>query len=336
MTTRTAASTDSDFKRSLLESIKLFQGVEADSISDLLTRCDRIDIRQGQVLLAPEAKNNSIYVVLSGQLQARLGSLNSTTISDLTPGDCTGELSLVEDRDPSTYVVAVEDSHLMIISHEILWLMVDRSHEFAKNLLVVISDRVRSDSKFIAESIGTLRQAERNAVTDALTGLGNRHWMQDMFERELTRSRTDHGQLCLMMIDVDRFKEINDEYGHIIGDQVLSATADALRQHLRPTDLIARFGGDEFSVLLPGTTLHRATITAERLRTSLANYHRPGHPQTVTVSIGLTAASDADNLDSLLHRADEALYSAKEKGRNCVQMREASHRSGPLPATIGK
>ena len=335
MTTGTAASTDSDFKRSLLESIKLFQGVEADSISDLLPRCDRIDVKQGQVLLAPEAKNNSIYVVLSGQLQARLGSMDSPTVSDLTPGDCAGELSLVEDRDPSTYVVAVEDSHLMIISHELLWQMVDRSHEFAKNILVVISDRVRSDSKFIAESIGTLKQAERNAVTDALTGLGNRHWMQDMFERELTRSRTDHGQLCVMMIDVDRFKEINDEYGHIIGDQILAATADALRHHLRPTDLIARFGGDEFSVLLPGTTLQRATITANRLRTSLANYHRPGHPSSVTVSIGLTSASDTDNLDSLLHRADEALYTAKENGRNCVEIRDASQRSGPLPASIG-
>jgi len=220
MTTRIAASTDSDFKRSLLESIKLSRSVEPDSISNLLTRCDRIDVEKGQVLLAPEAKNNSIYVVLSGQLQTRLGSIDSPTIADLKPGDCAGELSLVEDRDPSTYVVAVEDSHLMVISHEILWKMIDLSHEFAKNLLVVISDRVRSDSKFIAESIGTLRQAERNAVTDALTGLGNRHWMQDMFERELTRSRTDHGELCVMMIDVDRFKEINDEYGHIIGDQI--------------------------------------------------------------------------------------------------------------------
>jgi len=336
MTTRIAASTDSDFKRSLLESIKLSRSVEPDSISNLLTRCDRIDVEKGQVLLAPEAKNNSIYVVLSGQLQTRLGSIDSPTIADLKPGDCAGELSLVEDRDPSTYVVAVEDSHLMVISHEILWKMIDLSHEFAKNLLVVISDRVRSDSKFIAESIGTLRQAERNAVTDALTGLGNRHWMQDMFERELTRSRTDHGELCVMMIDVDRFKEINDEYGHIIGDQILAAMADALRENPRPTDLIARFGGDEFSVLLPRTTLQRAMTTADRLRKSLANYRRPGHPKSVTVSIGLTAASDADNLDRLLHRADEALYSAKEKGRDRVETREASHRSGPLPATLGK
>ncbi len=318
-----AYSIDTDFKRSLLRAIDLFREVEPDTIFDLLSQCDRMDIEKGELLLSPERPNQSVYIVLSGRLEVHLGSLESAKIANLEPGACTGEMSLVEQRDPSAYVVATEDSHLMVVSGDLLWQMVDRSHRLAKNLLAILSERVRFANEFIAERLGVLRQAERNAITDALTGLGNRHWMQDMFERELTRVRTDHGNLCLMMADVDRFKDINDKLGHIIGDRILAAIADAFRERLRPSDLIARFGGDEFAVLLPGVTLAEATATAERLRESLSTYSDPSLPSGVTVSIGLTEANESDDLDRLLQRADSAMYDAKDQGRDRVAIREA-------------
>ncbi len=282
-----------------------------------------MDIGEGELLLSPERQNHSIYIVLSGQLQVHLGSLDSPKIADLEPGSCTGEMSLIDHKDPSAYVVASEDSHLMVISRDLLWQMVDRSHRLAKNLLIVISERVRSANEFIADRLGLLHIAERNAVTDALTGLGNRHWMQDMFERELIRVRTDRGRLCLMMADVDRFKDINDKLGHIIGDRILAAIADAFREFLRPSDLIARFGGDEFAILLPGLSLAEATATAERLRESLVSYSDPSLPSGVTISIGLTEAAESDDLDCLLQRADAAMYDAKDQGRNRVAVRKA-------------
>jgi diguanylate cyclase (GGDEF)-like protein len=156
--------------------------------------------------------------------------------------------------------------------------------------------------------------------------------MQEMFERELKRARTGKSDLCLMMADVDRFKEINDTSGHIIGDRILATIASALRERLRPTDLIARFGGDEFAVLLPGVTLAEATATAERIRENLMGSSDPGLPKGVTVSIGLTAATSSDDLDRLLERADGAMYDAKEQGRNRVAVRNPEHRGGPLPA----
>ena len=287
-----------------------------------------MDIEKGQLLLSPERPNDSVYIVLSGQLQVHLGSLDSPKIADLVPDTCAGEMSLVEDKDPNAYVIATEDSHLMVVSHDLLWKMVDRSHRLAKNLLVVISERVRSDNEFIAERLGVLRRAERNAVTDALTGLGNRHWMQEMFERELKRARTGESDLCLMMADVDRFKEINDTSGHIIGDRILATIASALRERLRPTDLIVRFGGDEFAILLPA----EATATADRVRENLMDCSDPSLPKGVTVSIGLTAATSSDDLDRLLERADGAMYDAKEQGRNRVAVRDPEHRGGPLPA----
>jgi diguanylate cyclase (GGDEF)-like protein len=309
---------DTDFRRSLLQGIALFRGIDAESMSDLLPQCGRIDVKEGHVLLSPERENHCVYVVLSGRLSVHLGALDAPKIADLGPGACAGEMSLIEDKDPSAFVVATEESHLMVISHTLLWRMVDRSHTFCKNLLVVLSERVRSDNEYIASSLGVLRQAERNAQTDALTGLGNRHWMRTMFEREVTRTLHSNKALCLMMIDVDNFKSFNDRYGHIAGDSALVAVAEALREYLRPTDLVARFGGDEFAVLLPDLKLKQARQTAERIRQQIAGLSPASLTTAVTVSIGIADRTARDDVATLVQRADAAMYEAKEAGRNRV------------------
>jgi diguanylate cyclase (GGDEF)-like protein len=315
---------DTDFRCSLLQGIALFRGIDAESMSDLLPQCGRIDAKEGQVLLSPERENHCVYVVLSGHLSVHLGALDAPKIADLGPGACAGEMSLIEDKDPSAFVVVTEESHLMVISHTLLWRMVDRSHTFCKNLLIVLSERVRSDNEYIASSLGVLRQAERNAHTDALTGLGNRHWMSTMFEREVTRTLHSSRALCLMMIDVDNFKSFNDQYGHIAGDSALVAVAEALREYLRPTDLVARFGGDEFAVLLPDLKLNQARQTAERIRQQIAALSPASLSTAITVSIGIADRTDRDDVATLVQRADAAMYHAKEAGRNRVAVGSSS------------
>jgi diguanylate cyclase (GGDEF)-like protein len=319
-----AYSIDTDFRRSLLQGIALFRGIDGDSIADLLAQCGRIDIKEGEVLLSPQRENQCVYVVLSGRLTVHLGARDAPKIADLGPGACAGEMSLIENKDPSAFVVAVEESHLMVISHTLLWRLVDRSHVFCKNLLVVLSERVRSDNEYIANSLGVLRQAERNAHTDALTGLGNRHWMRTMFEREVMRTQHSQKTLCLMMIDVDNFKVFNDRYGHIAGDRVLVAVAEALREYLRPTDLVARFGGDEFAVLLPELKLKQARQTAERIRQQVAALSPPSLSTAITVSIGIACQERTDDVATLVQRADTAMYGAKEAGRNRVAVAPTS------------
>jgi len=312
---------NSDYKRSLLEGLRLFHGVDADAVQELLQACDRRDASRGEVVLAPDCTNESVYIVLSGGMSVHVGTLEAPPLRRLDVGDCAGEMSIIENRDPSAWVVADEDSHLMVIHKDVLWNLVDVSHAFAKNLLSVLSERVRQHNDFLADSIGVLRKFEQHATTDALTGLNNRHWMEDMFPRELSRCRANGDPASLVMIDVDHFKSFNDRYGHVAGDRVLSAVADALRAHFRPSDLLARFGGDEFAVLLPGLSGDEARAVGERVRTEVSD-RAPGSEEgpgsAVTISLGVCETGGNYDYPALLHGADDALYRAKHHGRNYV------------------
>ena len=163
-------------------------------------------------------------------------------------------------------------------------------------------------------------EASRLATTDPLTGVFNRRTFIELADQELARSRRSGTPLSLMILDLDHFKRVNDTYGHLAGDQVLVAFTELVKDCVRRGDLVVRYGGEEFCVLLPGTTLAAATALAERIRTTCAANALTERSFKVTVSIGLTAyAGDPDTtLADLLARADEALYRAKDEGRNRV------------------
>lgn len=313
---------NSDYKRSLLAGLELFHGVRPEDVQALLQRCDRRDIRQGELLLSPGLKNENVYIVLSGSLHVRVGSPDAPVLATMEAGACVGEMSIIEDRDPSAYVIAAEATHLLVIHQSVLWDMVDASHEFSKNLLVVLSERVRSHNHYIAESYGDLRKFERHATTDALTGLSNRHAMEETFPREVRRCLQSKEPVSLIMIDVDQFKSFNDKFGHVAGDRALSAVAQELRRQFRPRDHIVRFGGDEFAVLLPGMSAKDALAVAERVRQAVSG--RTGDSDDslikvpVEVSMGVAELEEGGTFDSLLRQADEALYRAKHAGRNNV------------------
>ncbi len=313
---------NSDYRRSLLEALELFHGVEPDDVHELLERCERRDVASGETLLSPGVHNEHVFIVLSGMLQVHVGSQETDAIATIDVGACVGEMSIIEDRDPSAFVVAAEQSHLLVMHQSVLWDMVNASHEFAKNLLVVLSERVRSHNRVIAESFGELRRYERNATTDALTGLGNRHAMEDAFPREIRRCEEDDLPIALIMIDVDNFKVFNDRFGHIAGDRALRAVSGILRSQFRPGDLLVRYGGDEFAVLLPGVDQSLAVTIAERVRAAVGGETEESEDSLIQIpiriSMGVAAVTGPATLDGLIRDADAALYRAKSAGRNAV------------------
>tara|TARA_R110000851_G_scaffold61323_1_gene140916 strand:+ start:3911 stop:5677 length:1767 start_codon:yes stop_codon:yes gene_type:complete len=165
-----------------------------------------------------------------------------------------------------------------------------------------------------------LEEQRQQAMIDTLTGLANRAGLQKRMSEEFERWQRYGGQLLLVVLDVDHFKSINDRFGHLAGDKVLRLIALQLSRRLRKTDYIGRFGGEEFVVLMPGTTLEQGAIALEELRAGIEGspFHFKNEPVRVTISIGYTQFCKGDTLDTVFERADKAMYSAKDQGRNQV------------------
>ncbi len=186
-------------------------------------------------------------------------------------------------------------------------------------LLHIIDELSRARAR-LEEEIRRREIAERRmrelAGTDELTGLYNRRAFFDRAQELVAIARRYDQPIAILTVDIDHFKQVNDALGHAEGDRALQRLANILRQTLRATDVAARFGGDEFVVIMPQTRLDAALVVAERIRQAVAE--SPG-PMPLSVSIGAAAASGAEaDLDSLLARSDRALYAAKRLGRDRV------------------
>lgn len=190
-----------------------------------------------------------------------------------------------------------------------------------------LEQRLETSSHEVARLRHDLEDLRREASTDPLTGLANRK-LFDMGLREAALAAAEHGTLmCLLMIDIDFFKQFNDTHGHQLGDQVLKLVARVLTDSIKGKDMAARYGGEEFSVILPETRLKDAVTVAETIRSQVATRkitnRRTGQVLgQVTLSVGVAEYEVGESLGTFVHRADEALYSAKRTGRNKVASQE--------------
>jgi diguanylate cyclase (GGDEF)-like protein len=184
--------------------------------------------------------------------------------------------------------------------------------------------KVQLKIKTLQDSLKKSNQALMElSNTDPLTHLSNRRFLMKTLEKELQRCERSQKPMALIMVDVDHFKPVNDTYGHQQGDVVLQTLADQMKAHLRDYDLAARFGGEEFALVLPETALAEAVQVAERLRVAISELRIPaGHDEIrLTISLGVATYPHPKvrTVDNLILEADRALYNAKEKGRNRVE-----------------
>jgi len=164
------------------------------------------------------------------------------------------------------------------------------------------------------------REAVRSSLQDSLTGVGNRLALTNALRHEIELSRRYKRQLSILMLDIDRFKSVNDLFGHQVGDNVLKSVAHIAHESLREVDSVYRLGGEEFVVLLSDTSLEDAAFVAERLRANIAQCDiGVGSKPDITVSIGVSEYEAGMTFDDLIRTADEAMYKAKRSGRNQVK-----------------
>lgn len=295
------------------------RGVWHESVWPLLTHCPVVEYPEGIVLISPEEDVRILYLLLAGTLEVYLDAAQATPVAVIQPGQAVGEISVIEGRRAIAYVVTAEPVRLLSIDETSFWNLVNTSHAFAINLITLLAQRMRANNQQLSESVERSRHLEREANTDALTGLLNRRWLDHSLPRFVARHMHGQKPLSVLLLDIDHFKRFNDEHGHAVGDAVLALVAQTVEKCLRPTDLAARYGGEELLVVLPETAFEGARTAAERVRVSICTLALPELDRSISVSIGVASLSEGDSAESLVARADERLYLAKERGRNRVE-----------------
>lgn len=246
-----------------------------------------------------------MITVMYGMFQLRASQALSVTLYALLLFGVT--MAVMIRLQPYIYVATVEIGHYMMLVAMLP----------AVSLLVGRLSRIRlrmaNQKRELAQALDRLQEL---ATRDDLTGLVNRRHMQTLLEGEVQRCLRNGSAFCLALLDVDHFKRINDQYGHGVGDEVLRAFAQAGSSALRATDLLARWGGEEFVVMLPNAHLPLALAAVERVRNAIGKLRVGDQGISITVSAGVTEHSSKDTLTQTLERADRLLYEAKRQGRD--------------------
>ena len=164
----------------------------------------------------------------------------------------------------------------------------------------------------------TAKKLEKLSITDPLTSIYNRRKFNELLTIEVERSNRYQTQLSIIMCDIDHFKKINDTYGHDTGDQALKTFSEKINENIREVDIFARWGGEEFIILMPNVSIEDAYAAAEKLRKIIATTEIEELEQ-ITASFGVTSLQSGETTESLIKRADQAMYNAKNSGRNCVK-----------------
>lgn len=314
---------DPDALRAQLRGLELLGGMGPELLDLVMGRCPVRELRAGTTLLAVGQTNAEIFVVLRGELNVFLDDARSVPVAVLRAGDTVGELSAIDKKPASASVVAQAHSSLLCIDEAMFWHIVHASHGFAVRLMLKLADRLRANNTTVQANRELCAHFEAVALSDALTGVHSRRWIDETLPRLCDRHRFDGTPLTVALVDVDHFKRINDQFGHQTGDIVLCELAKTMRTRLRPTDFIGRFGGEEFLLVFPRTSLAGAAIAAERLReavrVTVLKMRDGTQIPCATVSIGLAEMQQGQDIARLLQVADTALYRAKHKGRNRVE-----------------
>jgi len=307
-----------------IDQLLLFENASRESIEATLRHLPIYRAAPGEVVITPDVGNDTVYLVLKGSLRVEVVGREGREHTHVGRGECVGELSVIAGGATSAMVIAVDDCELLALAGATVLELVDRSHAVARNLVRLLSRRLKGSNRLLRDEAESSEVLRRQVSFDALTGLHSRAWLEATLPRMCSRVRHGGEGFALAMCDVDFFKSINDSFGHLTGDRVLQKISGVLTSCLRPTDFAARFGGEELVAILCGThAVADAVTAAERIRLAVRRLAIEGVPvgrtPAVTMSIGVALYQAEESSEELIRRADAALYLAKRGGRDRVE-----------------
>ena len=314
---------------SLFSTVGVFSLLSPEEITRVADHFSTVELASGQVLFHEGDQGNDLYILADGAaaVSIRLPDGGMHEIARFAPGDFFGEMSIFDDAPRSASCEALSRSTLYSLSRDAFTDVIALHPEIALKLMYrmlnITTQRLRGTSEFVSEMVQWGEGARKRAVTDDLTGVYNRRFLEDSLGLYLAEAGEKNQPLCLVMVDLDHFREINELYGHTVGDESIRSAARVFRSLLRPTDVIARYGGDEFTIVLPNTEPAQGMSLMNALCVEVARLPLlkglKGPLTTVTTSMGLAGYPlHASELSGLRAAADAALYRAKGEGRNRV------------------
>ncbi len=315
--------------KELLKTFPLFSGFDEASLDAVIPYFSLKKFEKGEVILSQREAARTLYLIARGKVAGMVklpGSIERKK-GEYHPGDFFGEISLLGDRTAVHSYAAAEPSEVLTLRDEDLRLLIEKSPDVAvpllSRLLALTIQRLRKSSSFLADVVQWGELASRRVITDELTGVYNRAFLQDALENFFNISQSNSKPLSLLMVDIDNCRRINEGPGHDAGNLIIIEVAELMKKHVSQYGILARYGGDEFSILLPEAGLERARAIAEEIRSEVEAHdfsaHLRGHAIAVTTSIGVSCYPEtATDLPSFREKADASLYRAKELGRNRV------------------
>jgi diguanylate cyclase (GGDEF)-like protein len=301
---------------------RAFPTVGADVDSDIKTRVTPLDelkmpAREGQdtlvIIYSSDARHFGKRHVL-GNEPVMLGRGSENTIV-LENDSVSRKHAKIEKRGRHYHVADLDSTNGTYVNDELV-----SDYQLRRGDQIKVGDTI---IKYLSGSDVEAQYHEtiyRMTIVDGLTGVNNKRYLMDALEREIPRARRHERPLSLMMFDIDHFKEVNDTFGHLAGDFVLKELAQLVKGRLRPDDVLGRYGGEEFAVVLPETPLSGGVKIAEELRQLVAQHHFEFEQERieVTISVGVAQLQEGWDVLQFVKQADEKLYTAKRGGRNRV------------------
>ncbi len=314
---------------SFLRQVDIFSLLTVKEIENIIGSLHTIEYGKGEIIFNEGEKGNTLFIVKSGMVEAsvQIAGGMKRKIADFRPGDFFGEMSIFEHAPRSAACYTVEKSSLITLPGDEFNTLINKNPftaiKIMYSMLHITTQRLREKSEFLTEMVLWGEEARKRAITDQLTGVFNRRFLEDALKEYYLSSKKHRKPLSLIMADLDHFRTINDHYSPEMGDKVLIWIVKALKKCLREDDIIARYGGDEFSVILSETRSDAARIIAENIRYEVAklkSLKKISLPKSkVTISLGIASyPENAEDLKTLKNKADQALYRAKNEGRNRV------------------
>ncbi len=311
----------------ILKKARIFKGLSTEQVEILASAMFYSEFDEDRALVYEGEPGNELFIIVKGRVAVSVFSEGKDIeLVRLGAGDFFGEMAMLEQELRSATCRAVEDtvSCLVLKSMDFASLITEQpdiASSVLKNMLEITSGRLMNTDSLLSQIIQWGDDAKKRAITDAFTGLYNRRYLEESFETLLKRSVRQHEGVSFAMVDVDHFGTLNKEYGAEFCDQILLDISDVFRSCFDNDDILIRYGGDEFCFIIRGE-MHRAEEQCNAVCKGVNSLQFEKYPDLrVSCSIGLAEYDNSLTTAELSKKADEALYVAKENGRNQVKVK---------------